>query len=412
MKNIIDKECTKEVQAEKEEIINWAEGLEKMAHRIKDHFTSPTFKRAVQYLKGLLSKVDRKNTWQLAEITGNETPYGLQNMVSQAEWDANAVRDDLQSYVIENIGDEEGIFILDETGFLKKGKMSVGVQRQYSGTAGRIENCQIGVFLAYTTSKGHTLIDRELYLPESWTSDKERCRKAGVPENVVFQTKPQLGRKMLEKAFVNKVPGKWVTGDEVYGDNGLLRSWLESVHRPYVLAVSCKSYVCKGFEQLRVDALLKTLSQKSWKRLSAGEGSKGHRWYDWAMVLINNVDELGWKRWVLFRRRIEDPSDIAYYLVFAPQDTSLEETVHVAGSRWTIEICFESAKNEVGLDQYEVRIWQGWYRHMTLAMFAHAFLTFICSHANTQEAKKGGTIIRIPKNNMKEFKSRRGILSR
>ena len=399
------------LQAELEEINKWAEGLEKIVERIHGHFASlPTFKRAIQYLKGLLSQCERKNGWQLSEITGDKSPYGIQNLMSRANWDANAVRNDLQAYVSEHLGKEEGIFIVDETGFLKKGNKSAGVQRQYSGTAGRIENSQIGVFLGYKTLKGHTLIDRELYIPKSWINDRERCQEAGIPEIVNFQTKPQLARKMLENAFSNGVPGKWIAGDEVYGNNGDLRHWLESEHRSYVLAVACDTYICKGFEQMRIDSLMRSIPQESWKRLSAGEGSKGHRWYDWAIIEINSLLDPGWKRWALFRRNMENPSDIAYYLVFAEKTTSLEEMVHVAGSRWAIEICFESAKNEVGLDQYEVRKWQGWYHHITLALFAHAFLTVICSQEKPQSAKKGGTVVKI--SSMRKFKKSRGILSR
>lgn len=394
---------SREIQNDTEEIVNWVDGLENIADRIQRHFASlPTFKRAVQYLKGLLGESERKNGWQLSESTGDSTPYGIQNLMSRANWNADAVRDDLQSYVIEHFSEQDGILVVDETGFLKKGNKSAGVQRQYSGTAGRIENCQIGVFLGYATEKGHTLIDRELYLPESWTKDKNRCQEAGSPEGITFQTKPQLARKMIEKAFANGVPFKWITGDEVYGNNGKLRQWLESDQHQYVMAVSSDTCICKGFEQLRVSEVEKR--QKDWNRLSAGEGSKGHRWYDWAKVQINSMEG---KRYVLFRRNIEKPSEIAYYLVFSPHKVSLEEMVHVAGKRWTIESCFESAKNEVGLDEYEVRKWQGWYHHITLVLFAHAFLRVICKNSNRECVKKGGTAIPA----MKEFKRHRGIFS-
>ncbi len=404
-------EKSKKLQLEIEEINTWAKGLDKIAEKIQGHFASlPTFKRAIQYLKGLLSQCDRKNGWQLSEITGDKSPYGLQNLMSRANWDADAVRNDLQSYVQEHFGDDEGIFIVDETGFIKKGNKSAGVQRQYSGTAGRIENCQIGVFLGYKTSKGHTLIDRELYLPKSWINDTERCTEAGIPEEISFQTKPQLAKKMLENAFNNDINAKWVTGDEVYGNNGDFRHWLESEHHQYVLAVACDTHVCKDFEQLRVDALVKTIPNENWKRLSAGEGSKGHRWYDWSAIEINSMLELPYKRYALFRRNIVNPSEISYYLVLATDLTTLEEMVHVAGNRWAIEICFESAKNEVGLDQYEVRKWQGWYHHITLSMFAHAFLTVICAQANPPRVKKGDTVVQTY--SMRKFRKQRGILSR
>jgi SRSO17 transposase len=402
---------SRKIEIEIEEIKKWSEGLEKIAEKIQSHFaTTLTFKRAIQYLKGLLSHCERKNGWQLSEITGDKTPYALQNLMNRVNWDTDAVRDDLQAYVSEHFGEDEGIFIVDETGFIKKGTKSAGVQRQYSGTAGRIENSQIGVFLAYKTSKGHTLIDRELYLPKSWIEDRKRCNEAGIPKETSFQTKPQLAKKMFKNAFGNNIKAKWVTGDEVYGNNGELRNWLESKQHPYVLAVACDTYVWKEFEHLRVDALVKTLTGKDWKRLSAGEGSKGHRWYDWAVIEINSMLEPEQKRCVLFRRNTEDPSEIAYYLVFSPVATTLEEMVHVAGSRWAIEICFESAKNEVGLDQYEVRKWQGWYHHITLCMFAHALLTVICTQTNTGSAKKGGTLVKM--SSMKQFREKRKILSR
>lgn len=408
---ITNEEEIKEIQTKKDEITQWSEGLVKMAKRIRCHFaSSPGYERAVQYLKGLLSHVERKNGWQLSEVTGDNSPYGIQNLLNRVNWDANAVRDDLQSYVTENTGDEEGIFILDETGFLKKGKKSVGVQRQYTGTAGGITNCQIGVFLGYTTLKGRTLIDRELYIPESWIEDKERCREAGIPEDINFKTKPELAKKMLKKAFDNGVPGKWITGDEVYGNNSSLRNWIELEKHPYVMTVSCDTLVDTGFEYSRADNLGKNLSDNDWKRLSAGEGSKGHRWFDWAIIQIYNMQAPEGNRYVLFRRNIEDLSDIAYYLVFSPQKTSLEEIVHVAGSRWTIESCFETAKSEVGLDQYEVRTWQGWYHHITLALFAQAFLSVLCIQINRQEAKKGDTIARI--SSMTEFRKHRKVLSR
>jgi SRSO17 transposase len=403
-KNITNEELTKE------EASSWAKGLDNIAERIHHNFVSnPTFERATLYIKGLLSDVERKNGWQLAESIGDNTPYGVQNFLNRASWNADTVRDDLQSYVTEHIGSEDGIIILDETGFLKKGDESVGVQYQYTGTAGGEANCQVGVFLAYTSLKGHTLIDRELYLPKSWTDDRKRCNKAGVPKDITFQTKPQLAIKMLERAFNNGIPSKWVTGDEVYGNNTSLRNWLEERKQAYVMTVSCSTLVDTRFEYIKVDKLAKTLPVKAWKKLSAGEGSKGHRWYNWAKVKIANMGVSEGSMYVLFRRSIEKPSEIAYYLVYSPEKTNIEEMVHVAGSRWTIENCFETAKNEVGLDQYEVRTWNGWYRHITLSLLAHAFLRVLCNQVNKQEAKKGGTITKI--SNMIAFKERRRALS-
>jgi SRSO17 transposase len=382
---------------EREELEKWVEDLEKMSELIRGHFTGKeVYGRAKNYVKGLLSQVDRKNSWQIAETLGDRNPDGVQYLLDRSKWDPDGVRDDLQKYVVEHFGEENSIFVVDETGFLKKGDKSVGVQRQYSGTAGRIENCQIGVFLTYATSKGHTLIDRELYLPKSWTEDKERCKEAGVPKNIEFKKKPQLAKKMLEKAFANGVPGKWLTGDSVYGDNGEFRHWLEQKKQSFVLAVSCNTYVCKDFEQLQVSTLMDRVPESDWQQLNAGNGSKGPRMYEWAKVQINSPWEEEWQRWLLIRRNLKNKEEIAYYIVFCKAETSLEEMVHVAGRRWAIEECFERAKDNVGLDQYEVRKWQGWYKHITLAMFAFSFLAVLKSK---QLFKKG------------EFKMKTNLLS-
>jgi SRSO17 transposase len=290
------------------------------------------------------------------------------------------VRDYLQAYVREMIADPNGIYVLDETGFLKKGKKSVGVQRQYSGTAGRRENCQIGVFLAYATQAGHTLVDRALYLPKSWTQDPERSREADVPEEVKFATKPQLATRMLFHALDTGLPAKWVTGDSVYGSNRPLRTGLEKRLQAYALAVKCSEKVQVQGTSKRVDRIAAGIEEDQWHRLSAGNGSKGPRLYDWACVELDKGDVPGWQKWLVVRRGLESgekPADLAYVLVFAPIGTTLSEMVAVIGTRWTVEQCFEEAKGEVGLDQYEVRSWHGWHRHITLAMLAHAFLVVV-----------------------------------
>lgn len=395
---------------EEEETSRWLSDLEKMAEQIRSHFVrTEGFQRAVKYLKGLLSEVERKNGWQMAEVAGDKGPDGMQYLLSRAEWDSNGVRDDLQNYVIEHLGEQEGIAVLDETGFLKKGDKSVGVQRQYSGTAGRVENCQVGVFLGYTTSKGHVLIDRELYLPESWIKDRARRKEAHVPKDTRFHTKPELGRRMLKHAFAQGVPIQWVTGDSVYGDNGKLRQWLEEHEHPYVLAVSSNMHVFVDWREASVAEFQRELTEKDWHRLSAGEGSKGPRIYDWAQVSLNSPDDF--ERTLLIRRNIAKPEEVAYYRVFATKSTSLEEMVRVAGSRWSIEECFEAAKGEVGLDQYEVRSWQGWYRHITLALLAFAFLTIVQSQ-QTGLAEKKGILFHPKLTQMRPWKTRRKILSR
>jgi len=336
--------------------------------------------------------VERKNGWQLAEQAGEPTPTGMQRLLAGAKWDADAVRDDLRAYVMEHLADPEAVLIVDETGFLKKGAKSVGVQRQYSGTAGRIDNCQIGVFLAYATPQGRAFLDRELYLPKEWANDAARRQEAGVPEETVFQTKPALARAMLARAFAAGTPAAWVTGDEVYGRDRRLRLWLEEQERPFVLAVATNEPLWarteRGPHQLGAAVIAAALPAAAWIQHSAGEGSKGPRVYDWAWVRLARWPVPGWAHWLLVRRRLDDPADLAYYVVFAPVGTTLTTLVRVAGTRWAIEEGFEIAKGEVGLDQYEVRRWDGWYRHITLALLAQAFLTVV--RARMAEVEKGG----------------------
>jgi SRSO17 transposase len=344
--------------------------------------------RALAYLRGLLSPVERKNSWQLAEVSGDVTPYGLQHLLRRALWDPDAVRNELRTYLIEHFGEANAVLVIDETGFLKKGRHSAGVARQYSGTAGRIENCQIGVFLAYASRHGQALLDRELYLPEAWTNDHARCQQAGIPEDQRFATKPTLAKQMLQRTLAAGAPAQWVTGDSVYGDDRRLRTWLESRPQAYVLAVSGKEYVWLDWQQRRVSAILAAMPDDGWSRLRAGEGAKGPRWFDWRWLPLAAPLEPGWRRWLLIRRRAREPTDVAAYVVFAPEGTPLEEVVRVASRRWTIESCFEAAKSEVGLDQYEVRSWTGWYRHITLAMWALALLSVLRAGAIAVEAFK------------------------
>jgi SRSO17 transposase len=350
---------------------HWAAGLEKVAQRIETRFSrSEPRQRAVAYLQGLLSSVERKNGWQLAEQAGDQSPYGVQHLLGRAAWDADEVRDDLRTYVVEHLGDPEGVLIVDETGFLKKGNQSAGVQRQYSGTAGGVENCQIGVFLAYHASGGRTFLDRALYLPRSWSEDPERCQAAGVPETVRFATKLTLARQMIERALDQGVPARWVTGDAVYGSDSHFRRFLQARRMAYVLGIT-SDYTVRPYT---VGSLADALPPNAWKRRSAGAGRKGPRRYEWALHRMY-WDETGWGHWLLIRRQIGARYERAYYRVFAPADTTLEEMVAVAGKRWAVEECFETAKGECGLDEYEVRSWTGWHRHITLSLLAHAYLT-------------------------------------
>lgn len=397
----MDRVTETEVQAQRTQAEEWRAGLAALHARIAGRFARSEVRARVRhYLEGLLSRVERKNGWQLAEQLGEQGPQGVQRLLNTAHWDADAVRDDLRAYVVEQLGDPQAVLVVDETGFLKKGTKSVGVKRQDSGTAGRIENSQVGVFLAYAASRGQAFLDRALYLPKEWASDRARRQEAGVPAPVRFATKGQLAQEMLARALVAGVPAAWVSGDEVYGDDGALRSWLEAHDQPYVLAVSCDHRLWVDGHQERVDVLTDALPAEAWTRLSCGEGAPGPRLYDWACWRL----PASWPEraaWVLVRRSLSDPTERAYYRAFGPVPTPLSELVRVAGTRWVIEECIKRAKGEVGLDQYEVRRWPAWYRYITLALLAHAYLEVSRVHATTEAAltpreaaEKGDLVLR------------------
>lgn len=292
----------------------------------------------------------------------------------------------MRDYVVETIGTRDGILIGDDTGFLKKGTKSAGVQRQYTGTAGRTENSQIGTFLAYASTKGRALIDRELYLPVSWTDDRERCRAAGIDDEIPFATKNEHLKWMLQRAIDAGVPFAWVTADEAYGQVKHLRSWLEERGVAHVLATKVNdTVITTSWADIRVDSLIAALPRQAWKRLSGGQGAHGERIYDWARVAIRPVWENGFGHWVLARRSVSDPTEIAHYVCYGPVDTRLKDLVKVAAARWAVEESFQIAKNECGLDHYQVRLYRAWYRHITLSMAALAYLTAL----RAQEATKG-----------------------
>lgn len=367
------------------EVEEWAAGLVELHARIAPRFArAEPRERALDYVRGLLAPLEKKNSWTLAEQAGEPIPDGMQRLLMRADWDADAVRDDVCDYVVEHLADRSGVLVVDETGFLKKGSKSAGVARQYSGTAGRIENCQVGVFLGYATAAGRTFLDRELYLPQAWTQDRDRCREAGVDDAVEFATKPELAMRMLTRALDAEVPAGWVTGDEIYGQHYRLRRMLEERGMPYVLAVPVNQRVigtvAGRVTELRADALAKTLPAKAWRTISAGAGAKGPRIYHWARAAIRPLEDTP-SYWLLVRRSPTDPTDLAYYLCHGPEHTPLRELIRVAGARWAIEETFQTAKGQVGLDQYQVRRYDSWYRHITLAMLAHAFLTITTANA-------------------------------
>lgn len=361
-----------------EDVRDWGQQLDAVARRIGERFArSETRDRVRAYLVGLLAPVQRKNSWQLAEQIGEDAPYGVQHLLGRSDWDPDEVRDDLRAYVVGSLGDPDAVLILDETGFLKKGTHSAGVARQYTGTAGRIENAQVGVFLAYASRHGTAFLDRALYLPKEWADDPARCKKAGIPEGTALVTKPQLAKDMLRRAFAAGVPAAWVTGDEVYGSDGDLRRWLEGEGRPYVLAVRANQYVWAGFRQATVGALAAALPKRAWHKVTIAAGSKGPRRYAWAWLPINHALGPKWRRWLLVRKGLDDRQELAFYLAAGPARTTLTRLAKTAGARWAVEGAFEAAKQEVGLADYEVRSWTGWHRHVTLALLAHAVLAAV-----------------------------------
>lgn len=376
------------------EVRQWAEGLEEVAELIGGRFARAEPRaNAMAYLQGLLSGAERKNSWTISEQAGHATPDAMQRLLSTTDWDPDALRDDLRAYVVSYLGDSDGVLVVDETGFLKKGTRSAGVARQYSGTAGRTENCQVGVFLTYATQSGRTFLDRELYLPRAWTEDSDRCAAAGIPEERGFATKPELAATMLERAVAAHVPAAWVTADTVYGQAWAFRRAVEETGLHYVLGVPASQAVWPkagplAFHQVRARELIASLPAQTWRVRAAGDGAKGPRRYGWARVRVNGMLDPVGEYWLLARRSLTDPTELAYYLCFAPPRVSLAELARIAGTRWAIEETFQTAKGQTGLDQYQVRQYTGWYRHITLAMLAHVFLTVTRARA---AAKRGAT---------------------
>ncbi len=353
----------------------WSESFNELFAQVAGVFDNAKVRRHGRgYLLGLLSHAERKNSWWLAELAGDVSPDGMQRLLNFSPWDEDAARDALARYVARRMGDPAAVLAVDETGFLKKGRMSAGVARMYTGTAGRVENCQVGVFTAYVTPDGgRALIDRELYLPEGWTDDRDRCRKAGIGDGVQFATKPGLARQMIGRAVDAGIPFSWVTADEVYGGNPGLRAWLEEQEIPYVMAVKCSEMIPTAAGGKRADALAALVPGGGWQRLSCADGSKGPRLYDWALVATKSEQHH------LLARRSLQPNEkgvleLAFYRCWSPRPVTLPELVAVAGARWGVEDCFAEAKGEAGLDHYQVRKYRAWYRHVTLSMLAHAFL--------------------------------------
>ena len=360
----------------------WWDGFAEVMDRIGSRFARYEPRRhAAALILGLVSGLDRKNCWTIAEHRGDASPDGLQHLLARAVWDADAVRDDLRGYVVDHLGDPGAVLVVDETGDVKKGVQSVGVQRQYTGTAGRVENAQVSVFLTYAAPRGHAFIDRALYLPRSWTGDRDRCTAAGVPDDVEFATKPALATAMISRAIAAGVPATWVAGDEVYGADPTLRATVVQAGLGYVLQVAANRRVPTGAGMRRVDELATLIPPSGWQRASAGRGSKGERLYAWAWVAIGpepvtgqvTDDQVTGQHHLLIRRN-QSTGELAYHRCYTPHPVPLMTLVAVAGQRWRIEESFQTGKGLTGLDQHQVRRWTSWHRWTTLAMLAHAFL--------------------------------------
>jgi SRSO17 transposase len=374
----------------------WQAGLEELLGRVAGRFgrVEPR-QRARAFVLGLLADLPRKNCWTIAEHAGDASPDGMQHLLGRAVWDHDGVRDDVRAYVVEHLRDPGAVLVIDETGDLKKGTTTVGVQRQYTGTAGRVENAQVAVYLLYATDAGHAMIDRELDVPRGWIKDPERLQAAGVPDQVGFATKPALASQMLSRALDAGVPAAWVTGDEVDGADPVLRAALEASGIGDVLAVACDHRVLAAGDTYRADALLRRVPARAWQCVSAGRGAKGHRYYDWAFVRLDHGGpspggQAG-QRWLLVRRNPKT-RELAFYHCWTPRPVALATLVRVAGRRWTIEERFQTGKGLVGLDQHQVRRWRSWYRWTTLAMLAHAFLVVLAATYRTRHPPPAGLV--------------------
>jgi SRSO17 transposase len=368
----------------------WLELFDDLMARVAGRFARVEPRRRARALVlGLLAGLPRKNCWSIAEHAGDATPDGMQHLLARARWDADAVRDDLRGYVVERLADPGAVLVVDETGDLKKGTGTAGVQRQYTGTAGRVENCQVAVFLTYAAPAGHALIDRELYVPKSWIADPARCAAAGIPGSTVFATKPKLARVMLARALDAGTPAAWVAGDEVYGSDPGLRADLEARQIGYVLAIAATHRVATGAGTSQARHIAARLPRPAWQRYSAGTGAKGHRSCDWAWVTIDSSRP--GHRWLLVRRN-RRTRELAFYRCYCPRHVPLPALVKIAGTRWTTEENFQASKGLAGLDQHQVRRWASWYRWTTLAMLATAFLTIAAATERKDSPPPAGLI--------------------
>ena len=386
----------------------WASSLRDVKARMRPLFTQERVAAsASSFLDSLLGDERRKTGWMRAESVGDPGPWRQQAILGRGRWEADDLRDIVRSYVLETLADDDAVLVIDETGFLKQGKASCGVGHQYTGSAGKITNCQIGVFACYVSRHGHAFIDRALYLPKSWTDDPDRMADAAVPPGTLFATKPTLARVMIDRAVTAEVPFVWVAADSVYGV-GVLETTLRRASKGYVLGVSSEHTVASwGKERIvagTAGGVAQDLSPSDWTRLSAGEGTKGARLHDWAYLELADLDAAEynaaraglWTRGLLIRRNIAD-GDLAFFSTWCPAGTAIETLVRVEGHRWAIEDSFETAKNELGLDHNETRSWHGWHRHVSLVMLAFAMMSVIRHRANVVTPPK--TMRRVTRHN-------------
>jgi SRSO17 transposase len=377
----------------------WAASLREVKGRIRPLFRQERVAASAgQFLDGLLGNEPRKTGWMRAEVAGDPGPWRQQAILGRGRWDADALRDIVREYALETLANEDAVLVIDETGFLKQGKASCGVARQYTGSAGKITNCQIGVFACYVSRHGHAFIDRALYLPKEWTDDPKRLKAAHVPDEVGFATKPQIARRMIARAIAAKVPFSFVAADSVYG-TGDIEAMLRKAGKGYVLGVASNHvFHSWGKKQLvggTAAKIAQSLPKSAWRRLSSGEGTKGPRWHDWAYIELADLDageyndalKGTWTRGMLVRRNIAD-GELAFFSIWCPKGTPMKTLVSVEGHRWSIEDSFETAKNELGLDHNETRSWHGWHRHVSLVMLAFAVMAVIRHHANAVPLKK------------------------
>jgi SRSO17 transposase len=401
----------------------WASALRNVKGRIRPLFSQERVAASAgQFLDGLLGSEPRKTGWMRAEAAGDPGPWRQQAIVGRGHWDADALRDIVREYALETLSDPDAVLVIDETGFLKQGKASCGVARQYTGSAGKITNCQIGVFTAYVSRHGHAFIDRALYLPREWTDDPKRLKGSHVPDGIGFATKPQTARKMIARAIAAKVPFSFVAADTVYGTGDIV-NLLRKAGKGYVLGVAANhvfnTWGKKQFVRGTAEEIAQSLSKSAWRRMPSGEGTKGPRLHDWAYLELADLDageysdtlSGPWTRGLLIRRSIADPAELAFFSTWCPKAMPMAKLVAIEGHRWAIEDSFETAKNEFGLDHNETRSWHGWHRHVSLVMLAFAMMAIIRHHANAVPLKKTLPYLRTAKPSSSVGRSRKSAAS-